>query len=210
MSAVTKSPSPSIKSVTIIRQDVIPAAGPGVQSSLRLARFAQSVALLVTPQPDPDKFFADVTSSQTHDFEWAVTQNPIESGSTINDHVRKMPDKLQVTGFITDTPLFPPTPIFANRAQSEFQKLLSFANEREPVFVATSVRVYSDMIITRLSVSRDQNTGGAIPVSISLQEIQISSASTTKRLVDELAAAVGATPPVNGGTQALITGGVLI
>lgn len=210
MSGVTSGPSPGIKSVTIIRQDALPDAGPAVQSALRLARFTQSVALLVTPSPTPDKFFTDVTMSQQHTFEWAVTSNPVENGSTITDHVRKVNSPLNFDGIITDTPLFPPSPIFANRAQKEFQKLLSFAEAREPVFVATSLKIYPDMIISRIGVTRDGSTGGAIPVSITLTPITISSSNTTVALLDELAAAVGALPITNGGTQALITGGAVI
>lgn len=206
MSALTKGPSPSIKSVTIIRQDALPAAGPAVQSSLRLARFAQSVALLVTPSPVPDKFFTDVTTNQSHDLKWVMTKSPIENGSTITDHVRKVPDVLSITGIISDTPLFPPSPIVANRAQREFQKLLSFAEAREPVFVATSLKIYPNMIITSIGASRDADSGGAIPVSIMMEEIQISSARTTQKLIDEAAAAAGALPVTNGGTQALIPG----
>lgn len=203
MSAVTKGPSPSIRSVTIIRQDALPDAGPAVQSALRLARFTSSVAVLVTPLPTPDKFFTDVTTSQSHNFEWVATQNPVENGTTITDHVRRLPDVLTIEGLIVDTPLFPPVPIFTNRAQKEFQKLLSFADAREPVFVATSLRIYPDMIITRIGVSRDSSTGGAVPVSLTLQEIQISSANTVQALIDEAAAAAGALPVTNGGTQAL-------
>ena len=203
MSAVTKGPAPSIKSITIIRQDALPDAGPAVQSALRLARFAQSVALLVTPQPTPDKFFADITTSQTHQFEWDWTDNPVENGATITDHVRRIPAVLDVEGLIVDTPLFPPTPFTANRAQANWQKLLSFANERNLVFVATSLRIYPNMGIMSLTVSRDVTSGGSIPVSISLKEIFISSTTTAQNKLDEAAAAAGALPITNGGTLPL-------
>lgn len=205
--SMIKSPAPSIKSVTIIRQDVLPDAGPAVQSGLRLARFAASVAVLVTPIGTPDKFFTDVTHTQTHTFGWEVSKNPVESGGSITDHVRKLFLPFSFSGLITDTPLFPPIPFFVNRAQKEFAKLLSFAEERETVFVATSLKVYPEMIISEITVSRDASTGGSIPVSIVLVPAQFASANTAgAKLLDEAAASAGAVPATNGGTQALTPG----
>ena len=201
MSAVTQAGTPSIRSVTIIRQDVLPDAGAGIQAAARLARFAQSIAVLMTPLPTPDKVRFDVTDRQRPTFEWDTTENPIQDGSTITDHVRKLPEILEVEGIITDTPLFPPIPIQLNRAHREWLKLFEIAEAREPVFVATSLKVYPSMIIRRLSPAREVGTGGAIAVSMTLKEIRISRQLVEIPLIDPTAAATGANAATDGGTQ---------
>lgn len=205
MSAVSKNQTPSIKSVTIIRQDPLPNAGPGVQALARQNRFLQSVAVLVTDVSTPDKFKADVSESQTHDFGMAVTANPVENGSFITDHVRRLQNVLSFSGLITDTPLtLIPVPIQANRAHREWTKLLAIFNEREPVFVATSLRVYPSMIIEQLTVHRTPDSGGSIPISMTLREIQIASLATNIPLTDQGAAGAGALPLDSGGTLAAV------
>ena len=201
MSAVAKDQTPSIKSVTIIRQDVLPNACPGVQAAARQARFLQSVALLLTPLLTPDKAYADVTEAQQHTFEWDATENPIQNGSTITDHVRRLPDTFDAVCVFTDTPFFPPSPIQLNRAHREWTKLLSFAEAREPVFIATSLRIYPSMIIRRLSVARDATTGAVIRVAILAREIRVASSLLEVPLTDGDVAALGAAPITDGGTQ---------
>jgi len=133
-----------------------------------------------------------------------VTSNPVENGSFITDHVRKKQDVLSVSGKITDTVLapIPPIPFQFNRAHREWTKFLSFFLAREPVFVATSVRVMSSAIIEKVRLSRTPDSGGCLPIQIQIREIQIASLLATVPLIDEAAAAAGGLPLDSGGTQA--------
>lgn len=47
----------------------------------------------------------DATLQEQHTISVAITQHPIESGSTITDHVRPNPDTLTLEFFITNTPI---------------------------------------------------------------------------------------------------------
>jgi hypothetical protein len=200
-SAVSKDQTPSIKSLTIIRQDLLPQGGPAIQSSARQARFLQSVSVLVTPISTPDKFRLDWTDSQEFNYEIAMTDNPVENGAIITDHSRMLPDVIDITGGITDTTLFPPSPIQLNRAWNEWAKLISFFRTREPVFVATSLRVVPDMLIRRVRIGRTPDDGGTIPIQLTLREFRVARTATEIPLVAEGAAAAGFLPVESGGTQ---------
>lgn len=199
MSTITTSEAPTVKSVTIIRQDVIAAAGQAALVAARQARFLASVALLLSPTGSGDKWRADASERQSHTFEFVPTEHPVESGSIITDHVRRLPELLSFQGWITDTPYWPFVPIQASRALKEFDKLLAFGQERLPVFVATSLRVYESMLIRRIMVDRDASTGGAIPVQVDLQEIRIASLPVNVPLISDSAQEAGGLPTISGG-----------
>ena len=199
--SVTGSQTPGVRSVTIIRTDPLPAAGAAAEQAARGARFLAAVGLLVVRNDNlPDLLFTDVSTAQNHVFEFQATMNPVQSGATITDHVRQLPVTLSIDGLLVDTPLgFPPTPIQLSRASKNFTKLLEFARQRQPVLVATSLQIYESMLITRVTVSRDVDSGSSIPVQIDFREIQIAQQLVGLPAVAESAGAAGAIPPTNSG-----------
>jgi hypothetical protein len=64
--------------------------------------FSQSDAIKDAPIPD---VHIDVTLTENHNFESEVTDNPVEEGVVISDHIDLKPESLTITGVISDTPL---------------------------------------------------------------------------------------------------------
>lgn len=125
----------------------------------------------------------DCTVSESHKDEVEITDHPVETGSTISDHIRKRPISLSLEGIVTNTPVvflaslmadspvendFIPSPDRVTRA---YQELRRIQEEGEIVDVVTSLREYKNLAIESLSVSRSAETGNALNVSISLREI---------------------------------------
>ena len=52
----------------------------------------------------PD-FHIDVTMTENHSFEAEATENPVEEGVVISDHIDLKPESFTITGVISDTPL---------------------------------------------------------------------------------------------------------
>lgn len=50
-------------------------------------------------------FHIDATLTENHSFESDVTENPVEDGVVISDHIDMKPESLTITGVISDTPL---------------------------------------------------------------------------------------------------------
>ena len=169
----------------------------------------KTYAVLSTSLPFKDKFQLDVTRTQKHSRQMAMTENPVENGFTATNHVRRLPVVLEVDGILTDTPTglailnvketF--AGVYRNLALQNFNKLNDLFQRREPVFVATSIAVYENMIITGLDVSKQTNTGYALEVSIRLQEIFIRSPLNVPPILDLDGAVLGGGEAQNLGTQ---------
>lgn len=187
-----------LKSATIVQID--PLRGGLVQAFI----------LLRSTLEVPGKVRLDVTDNQGHSRRVTPTQNPVQRGSTISDHSVISPDRVRLTGRITDTPLglgrlqtvFDPL-TGRSRSVSEVEKLREIQNARDLVFLATSVSYYEDMIITDVQITKTTETGKALELAIDLQQLRIVGpeiGAVTPDL-DSILGSSGSTDVVAGGTQ---------
>lgn len=212
MSALSVRPGGLIgpTSVTIMRTDPLPNLPTTVALTERLKRFATVVATVTVPDPlglNPDKFRADVATTQKHSERYVATKHPVEQGVDITDHVRRLTDVFTFTGFIVDSPFIPfspagATPLQLNRAHRQLQSLRDFANQREPLFVATSTKVYESMIILTLDWDRNEESGSSIPITLKMEEIHIRIDVVGDKLIVESANELGAGNQNDGGQVA--------
>lgn len=133
----------------------------------------------------------DATLEEQHEFENEVTSFPVEvSGkgeSVMSDHIRINPDKITISGVVSNTPL-PGSKYQLNaysesfsssalgqsvqkdggspRALEALEELLDISgrgsNPVGLVDVVTGLKVYTDMALLSLSVPRDKGTGQAL------------------------------------------------
>jgi hypothetical protein len=119
----------------------------------------------------------DVTIEETHERRAEPTDFPIEGGSSISDHVRLQPNKLTVSGFITDTPLLlndlglQGIGLGRARAATAFQLLESMFEARLPFTVVSQLRVYQNMVIESLSVPKTRES--ALRFRVTMQELKL-------------------------------------
>jgi hypothetical protein len=125
----------------------------------------------------------DASVSETHTKQNEVTDHPVEDGVDITDHVRRLPESVEIDGVISNTPLIflaslnarspvdgdnIPTPDRAERADKEFRRAM---DSGELVNVATSLRDYTNMAITDYTVTRNAETGNILAFTIGMREI---------------------------------------
>ncbi len=125
----------------------------------------------------------DATVSETHTGSAQLTDHPVESSTDITDHIRRLPEELQITGIVSDTPIIALASLRATpsvpgtnpaaRAEAAYQFLKDIKDQGRLVDVATKLRDYTSMAITSLSVTRDKDTANVLSFSLSLREIQI-------------------------------------
>lgn len=134
----------------------------------------------------------DATVRESHDGTADITENPVEEGAKITDHVQVNSDELTIEGVITDTPLgFPVigniqniinsvTSIFGKTSRSidAFNQLVTLKEQREPFTVYTGLKRYESMVIASLSVQRDKDVGKAIAFNCVMRKIRIVSSQT--------------------------------
>lgn len=129
----------------------------------------------------------DAAVGEEHKTSCDITENPVEDGAKITDHVQIKPAELSIDGVISDSPLG--TPFVQNfqnakaavlsrlsgtsRSIDAYQKLVELQKKREPFTVVTSLKQYKNMILTELSVPRNAQLGNSVQFKATMREIRI-------------------------------------
>lgn len=129
----------------------------------------------------------DVTMDESHEWQNDVTTNPVETGSPITDHIQLMPDKLRITGMISDSSISDAVikqfsgidnSQFLTRVQTAFDVLRKLKEDRLLITVYTKFKVYTDMALTSLSIPRNNQTGDSLQFNIEFVHVRIVSTQT--------------------------------
>ncbi len=142
----------------------------------------------------------EATLNENHLSELDVTDHPVEVGSDISDHIRLRPNSLELTAFISNRPVA----ILASqnaslgvkggspleRAEDAFREMLRWQSEGLLLTVVTTLRTYEDMVLQRVSPTRDASSGKVLRAQLSFREIitvetQIVDISDTERPQDQ-------------------------
>ncbi len=118
----------------------------------------------------------DANLEETHEWSAEATSNPVEEGAPITDHVIENADKLRIRGFVSDANM---DYLFSNRGMARisgifngktldnrtqivFDTLNTLIKKREAIVVYTKHRIYTDMVLTNVTIPRSAQTGEAI------------------------------------------------
>ncbi|CAB4197858.1 hypothetical protein UFOVP1309_38 [uncultured Caudovirales phage] len=122
----------------------------------------------------------DATLDELHEWKNEVTQNPVETGSPISDHVIEKSDKLRIQGVITNSPL---RGEFAGqyfggdtqspRIQTAFEAIRELHKARDVVVVYTKHAIYTDMVIESVSIPRNAQIGEEMQFTMELVNIRL-------------------------------------
>lgn len=121
--------------------------------------------------------FIDATLSETHETSSTVTNFPIEDGSFISDYVINNPETLTISVLVTDTPLNILSGF--NRSITSYNELIRLQKNKELLTVVTGIKVYTNMIMTSISVPRDAQTGKSLTFNINFQKLILDNSTTT-------------------------------
>jgi len=138
----------------------------------------------------------DATIHESHEYVNTVTEFPVEKGFNISDHVIRQPEKLTMEGFITNTPIprsSDLSPIDGanaeqSRVETALEQLLDLAGLPSPTknvsdittdalfpkvidIVETGLRQYKNMVITRITIPRDRNTGETMQFTCEMKHL---------------------------------------
>lgn len=110
----------------------------------------------------------DASISENHSFTSRVSQFPIEEGASISDNIINDPNGLDLTGFITNTPItffiqnisnLIDNTSGGNRVKTAFEALLALRESKEVFTIVTGLKTYENMVFTSLMFPRDKSTG---------------------------------------------------
>lgn len=115
----------------------------------------------------------DASLSEGYAVRASVTRFPVEEGIVVSDHVRREPDEITINGIVTDAPMLvngemiPPR---ADRIAAAFETLSALVGQR--LDVSTSLRSFTDMLITSIGVTRDAARGIVLDATVTLTQIR--------------------------------------
>jgi len=129
----------------------------------------------------------DANLSEGHSWTADITSNPVERGSEIADHIRNMPDQVNLVGFVTNTPFLENQTsengsVIDNDSEDRVEKIIGKLRElkdkQSTLQVFTKYIVYTDMAIKSIDFTRDASNTNALIFTIQFQKILIVSTQT--------------------------------
>lgn len=119
----------------------------------------------------------DVTQDEVHEWSNDVTQFPVETGSPISDHIHPLPDRVTISGIISNSALGETALTELNngddRVQTAFDALLKLKEDRILVTVYTRLKIYDDMAIKSCNIPRDSSVGDSVKFKIEFVHVRI-------------------------------------
>lgn len=122
---------------------------------------AADIELLGFGVPAAKSILFDATVSEDHERRNLITENPIEDGSVISDHITTLPFALSISGIFTDTPLSKTIPFFEalnseeGRARQLWDDLVKVDESNVFFTIITGVKAYKNLLFEELIASRN-------------------------------------------------------
>lgn len=120
----------------------------------------------------------DALISESRRYEASVPEYAVEDGSVVSDDIILGTESLDMTLYLTDTPVTWRNHAGPGRVESVIQQLEELYYTHSPVTVITSDKTYTDMGITSITISKSLETGYAREIPISFKKIRTVSTKT--------------------------------
>ena len=123
----------------------------------------------------------DALIDESRTLEATVPEYSVESGFSVSDAIILSPEKLDMTLFVTNTPVtwYNRHGGSQNRVDSVVKQLEELYYAGEPVTIVTSDATYSNIAIESITFSKSTEVGYAREIPISFKKIRVTSAKTT-------------------------------
>ena len=147
----------------------------------------------------------DLYYEEIHELRIASTSQPIEGGSSITDNAIVEPQRLRMSGFVSN--LIPTgsggdgLPV-RERGKEAWAQLEALARTREPVAVQTTLKLYEGFLIEALSTTINEQSGTSLDFVIELKEILFADSEFTTLPADTVTGPAGnKSGTVDGGNK---------
>jgi Dit-like tail protein len=148
----------------------------------------------------------DAVLKEEHGQKLTVTKNPIETGVSISDHCYIDGSMLTLVGSVADIRMANAPDMYdpsIGRSNDAYQQLCDLENQLatkqlEPFEIVTSVKVYTNMVMTEIKMERDKTTSLLGRFEMSFEQIvTVDSQITTYQAVGAVGRSVA--PKKNSG-----------
>ena len=139
------------------------------------------MSLVSIKSPTYGTYIFDVTFKESHSFTNAITQNPVQSGANVSDHVYQQPILFTWDVGVSDCLASVIRGQFSSaskRSVSAFQVLQELWKTAEALTVTTAFATYDNMVIKSFVAIRDKTTMTAMRATVVLQQIIVTNATS--------------------------------
>lgn len=136
--------------------------------------------VVITDDKTGSSYYLDVTFKETHSYENQITQNPVQDGANINDHVYQQPILFTWDVGMSDclTSIIPGQfDSSEERSVAAFEVLESLWENAKPLTITTSFRQYKNMLIKSFVPYRDKHTMFGMRAIVIFQQIIVTAAT---------------------------------
>jgi hypothetical protein len=155
----------------------------GILSILLGNEKGSTIAMIDDAQIEIRDLPVDLVSSEAHQISVAVSEHPLETGASIADHIRRLPDQCSIEGLFSDTPisLFDAGRRFLDgephtvRALTFFEEL---ANEKRLCNFQNRFKAYRNMVCTGITFTRQGRQGDSVRFSCTFRQILFAQSQT--------------------------------
>ena len=134
----------------------------------------------------------DLAKTEEYSFENESTDEPVETGADVSDHIKANPNIITLTIIVSDTPIgaIAQDPTRRNAAgatlpgQDAYQRILKLRDDRVTFPVVTSRGTFLNMTIKSFSETRDSKTGHSMQATVVLKQLRfVTNNRTTVRVI---------------------------
>lgn len=123
----------------------------------------------------------DVLVDENHEWSNEITENPVENGAPVTDHIIRQGDKLRMNIMVSDSSLYREALEETDQpTQKAFDVLRQLMDARETVTVYTKYHVYDNMGIAYIGIPRSIANGNSLTIPIEFKQIRLVNTQTVK------------------------------
>lgn len=111
----------------------------------------------------------DIVSSEVIELPSETTDNPIESGAEVTDHIINRPIMLRMVCQIGGSTLLN----FADRKLEGYEALKKLRDDKQPITVVSGLETFSNMLINNISIDRNLQNASVLQFQIEFKQAKI-------------------------------------
>lgn len=120
----------------------------------------------------------DMLVAQSDSYTADAPEYPVEEGFNVTDSIILKATVLDITAYITSTPVTWRQRFGHRNAEAVVEELKQLYFDRKPVTFRTSDGSYKNMAITGLTITKSKEAGYAYEIPISLKQVRVTAAQT--------------------------------
>ena len=142
-----------------------------------MAEESSKAALLFPVPTDPTKIGqleVDVLVSSELTYSSEVTENPVEDGFPVHDHVICKPLQLSMVVVVSPLPVtwYEKFGVDTGRMDDAIDKLEQIYKDRQPITIVTNEKTYEDMVMTECKINRSKDDGKVLRIPLEFLQIR--------------------------------------